>query len=181
MWKEGTFKLIAINEPIINEFVDVFKNLYTNGGVIVSCFEVNNHQVFQELPWWDPDKYNTYIKNLLTSTDIINGIPKLNISRKIENNIELKYINSLILDGEFAIKIIKGGAYLKFKGSPQEAKRLGDEFCKCLFQDRFLDIHVFYSDNSWTKWFYDVHWDSTWIIFDGKENKLWLICMTDTD
>lgn len=181
MWKEDTLKPIAINDPVINEFVDVFKNLYINGDVIVSCFHVTNHQVFQELPWWESDKYNSYIKNLLTSTDIINGVPKLNISTKIENNIELKNINSLILDGDFAIKMIKGGAYNKFKGRPQEAKTLGGEFCKCLFQGRFLDIQVFYSDKCWTNWFYDVNWDSTWIIFDGQEDKLWLICMTDTD
>ncbi|PHA04398.1 hypothetical protein COF37_08505 [Bacillus wiedmannii] len=181
MYKEKTFQPIKINNPIIDDFIKISDAMNVNGGTIVSCFKVNDHSVFKNLPWLEHEKYNNYIQDMLTSPDIIKNIPELNIPKSIEVPIELENINSLILDGAFAIRLIKGGAYKDFKGTPMEAKKLGSQLCEQIFQNRFLGIKIFYSQKPWTNWFYDVNWDSTWVIFDEQESMVWIICMTDTD
>lgn len=62
-----------------------------------------------------------------------------------------------------------------------EAKKLGQMICDYMFQDRFSEVKVFKSGQAWANWFYGVAWDCTWIIFDETEQKLWVICITDTD
>jgi hypothetical protein len=53
--------------------------------------------------------------------------------------------------------------------------------CDYMFQDRFSEVKVFTSGQAWTNRFYGVACDYTWIIFDETEQKLWVVCITDTD
>ncbi len=180
MWKSGTFKEFRLNSPIVQRFINTFNKEFDNGGTIIHCFQVTNHQVFRELPWKE-EKYETYFNKLLSSPDIRNNITELNINDPLETEIGLKEMNSLILDGDFAITLMWGGAYSESDRDASEAKKLGQMMCDYMFQDRYSEVKVFHSAQAWTDWFHGIAWDSTWLIFDETELKLWLICMTDED
>lgn len=93
----------------------------------------------------------------------------------------LQEISPLTLDGDFAQHLVRGGAYEDFKGTMAGVKEIGRKFSEYIFQNRFEEVKLFSSEDAWTQWFFDIAWDKTWIILDEGEQKLWIICITDTD
>ena len=77
--------------------------------------------------------------------------------------------------------LVQGGAYAEFSGTAREAMNVSGRFCDALFGDRFKEILLFKSHEAWSDWFCNVAWDATWVGFDKRESKVWLLCVTATD
>lgn len=88
---------------------------------------------------------------------------------------------ALGLDGDLATLLVLGGAYERFRGPQREAKRLACRAADNLIQDRYEDFSVYFSDEAWSPWFYDVAWDQTWILVDRRHAEATVIVTTDTD
>lgn len=180
MWKKNTFVKVDLNSSSLKELINVLKSLCEQDNVIVSCFEVRNPNVFNEVPQ-EKGKLEEFIKKFLLSPDIIHLMPELNIKNSLKENIYVKYLSSLIFDGDLAIRILLGGAYKEFNGNPSDAKKIGQKLSNEIIGDRYTDITIFTTDDAFTDWYFGVAWDTTWIIFDKGKSKVWIICMTDTD
>lgn len=88
---------------------------------------------------------------------------------------------ALMLEGELAGILSRGGAYVSFAGPDAEAKRLAAGAANDLLQDRYEDFRVFFSDAPWTPWFFDIAWDATWLLVDDANHEVTIIASTDTD
>lgn len=53
--------------------------------------------------------------------------------------------------------------------------------CEAHFADRLEDVEVFHSYKPWSRWFYDVAWDSTWLLVDRRFQVVTILAVTDTD
>ena len=125
--------------------------------------------------------YKPYFQRLLTSPDIRQSLEELRIGEELEHDPQFAQTSSLILDGQVAERLVFGGAYREFIGTPKQAKDLAQQFTQCIFGDRYSDVKIYTSHDSWCDWFHDVAWDTTWLIFDQPMSKLWIVCVTDTD
>jgi len=74
-----------------------------------------------------------------------------------------------------------GDAYHRFGGPQRKAKEAARAPVFDLVQDRFEDVEMYDSDQPWSRWFFDVAWDQTWILVDRGEARATVICTTDTD
>lgn len=91
------------------------------------------------------------------------------------------WISSLAMEGELATILLHGGAYKRFEGTIDEAREIGKGVVVAMLADRILNCCVAVSGKAWNSWFFDVAWDSTFIICDHPTNAYWLMCITDTD
>lgn len=73
---------------------------------------------------------------------------------------------------------MQGGAYQKFSGTEDEAGLLSRHFVAVIGHDH---TQVFKVLGAWTYWFYDVAWDTSFVILDAQRMRWWILCMTDTD
>jgi hypothetical protein len=175
MWKKGTFQPIQLNSPVYKNFIQKFTTVVS---IMVKAFQVTNPNFFREQRFLDGE---VYFRKLFASPDIQEELKEMYIEISSNFKIGLQETSPLILDGDFAKHLVRGGAYEDFKGTMAEAKELGREFSEFIFQERYEEVKSFTTENAWSQWFYDIFWDKTWIILDEGQQKLWIICITDTD
>jgi hypothetical protein len=175
----NSIELIEINSPIIDRLKQTITSTHVNGGIIIKCFKINDSDLLKYPKMIE--EHERYFNKFFTSEDIKKAVPELKIEEKLLCKTDFRRTNSFVLDGELGGVIYNGGAYKSFYGTPKEAKKLGEQVCEFMFDDRFLDIIAFHTSNPYSAWFYDVAWDDTWFILDTELNRIWLICMTDTD
>lgn len=180
MYGIGAFEHINVTSNIIEEVKKMYSNFYTNGGVIIECFEVRNESVFQNLPFME-DEYKDFFVNMLSSKDLVNALPELKLNTVHKNHIKMDMISPFIFDGEIAGTLFNGGAYKSFWGTPKEAKNIAMRFSEYILEDRYTDVVIYNSYTAWSDWYFDVAWDYTWMIFDEPKKRFWIICLTDTD
>lgn len=181
-WNEISVNSIEVKDEAIDELLKEFRSMYSNGKVIFKCFEFSAHPVFE----WYSVRGNLFGLLFLTKFFLLPQvknellelkIKEVDFSPKVFNEIG----NALCLDGRLARQLVWGGAYNNFNGNYKNAKDLANRFCFALFKNRYEDVDFFVTTQAWTEWFYDVVWDSTWLILDKKEHRLWCLFMTDTD
>jgi hypothetical protein len=65
--------------------------------------------------------------------------------------------------------------------SEDEARRISRAFVDVLLGNHRRSSTVLALDGAWTPWFYDVAWDSSYVILDPAASAWWTLFMTDTD
>lgn len=177
--KLGSLSKLTISNQTIDKFKATIKNTHLNGGIIVEYFQINDLELLRYPTM--KQEYEGYFSRILTSEDVRNSIPELNIGQQLDCEVGFRWESSFVLDGDLASVIYQGGAYEGFDGTPRDAKMLGQDICDVIFGDRFLDVQVYKTNKPWCSWFFDVAWDETWFILDTELKRIWLICITDTD
>ena len=90
--------------------------------------------------------------------------------------------NPLLVDGQLAWALTSGGADgREFAGSAADAERLGSAACAGLIGDRYEDVRVDRSQESWSGWFRAVVRDDTWVLTGAHEARVTFLYLTDTD
>lgn len=59
--------------------------------------------------------------------------------------------------------------------------KLSESVAGELIQDRYSDVQVYVNPAAWSDYFYDVIWDSTWLLIDRSRRFIHILCATDTD
>ncbi len=63
-------------------------------------------------------------------------------------------------------------------GTGRETMALAQQFVSDLYQDRYEDVRVF-RFSEWSEWFFDSHYDKTWIGVDLEKRMLWTLFQTN--
>jgi hypothetical protein len=176
------FTRATVNSPGALRLVDTFRSILTNGGAHIAAFTVDD--VDDTAHWFlSRNRFGEYgfIKQLLTSDALTSALPDLVPIDANPMDANFEESSALLLDGQLAGALVWGGPYGKFDGSEAEAKRVGVEVCSELIGDRYEDFRVDRSHGSWADWFHAVAWDCTWVITDKRNERVTLLCITDTD
>jgi hypothetical protein len=181
-WMWRSLALISVDSlPETEPYLVELRRVNVNGSVIFGLFQVEGNK---SLDWfasrnrWDEADF---FHRLLGHSAVRQRWPDLVEKIRDEQFPDFEWGSSLTLDGELARSLVIGGAYERFKGPPREAKNLAAQFCAALFDDRYLDIEVFWCWNAWSAWFHDVAWDRTCLIIDRRRRSVGLLCSTDAD
>lgn len=176
-WEDLVLRPIIFEDKAIKETLQIFAEERVNGGALIYCFEMPDNPVF----WRPSEDLREFFSKLLLSEEARKAMPELKISDYFTCEPDFELGRPFLFEGEISESLYYGGAYKKFQGTPAQAIDIARRFCKAIYADRILDIAIYRTYSHWTKWFYDVAWDVTWMLFDKNLNRLWVICLTDTD
>jgi hypothetical protein len=178
-----TFRHVPYSDERLQDLVMALRETHMNGGAKLACFEV---QYDGPTPWhWTttsdgaPD---VDLSAFFASSELALALPELHTSEGLLRDPAWAWTGPFILDGQLTEILVNGGAHYRFKGPPKDAKRLAEGFCDAIFGERYHDVNrTLYSGEAWSPWFSGVAWDSSWVIVDDGTQRIWLLCVTDTD
>lgn len=181
LWRSVEVSNVAEVVPAVEEYLAELRRVNTNGGAYCARFHVNGNEDFNWFATRNRWDEIGFFSRFLLHPAFASALPQVAVEGKADELAEFGWGSSLTLDGELARALVLGGAYEKFKGTPREAKALGARVAESLFGDRFLDVEVFRCWKPWSRWFFDVAWDSTMLLIDRRLQLVTVLVSTDTD
>jgi hypothetical protein len=175
------FTPTTVNSEHAHFLVETFRSILTNGGACIAAFTVEN--VDDAGHWFlSRNRFEEYefARCLIASDGLAQAMPDV-VEQGVDKDTHFRFLSPLSLDGSIAAQLKWGGAYGNFEGSGADAKKLGAGFSAEIIGDRFDDFRIDETSNSWSRWFHAVAWDHTWVITDKRDQRVTLLCITDTD
>jgi hypothetical protein len=168
-----------VNSPKIDRFIDAIRKSFVNGGIIIAGFEPDNREDFDVAARLNLVTTNKQLSTFLTRPSVRAGVPELQLPESLDPLPINHFMGRYGLEGLLIDILLDGGAYKKFDGVSEEARRIGREYVDELVGDNVRDVLAVRVELL-TKWFYDVAWDHFLMIYDQQERRFWLICITET-
>lgn len=181
MWKELRITHEPFQHPAVEEVLHHLRAAHVNGGAEFAQFKLSENPGFHWFGSRNRLDEIDFFDRFLSSSAVSSALPALKIGEPAFSEAAFEPGSALTLDGEIARTLVQGGAYERFAGTAREAKEIARRFCDAMFGDRFDDLQIYRSYKPWSQWFFDVAWDVTWLGFDKRYVKVWLLCVTDTD
>lgn len=180
-WEEVKYHPVEINSSKIEGFLSSIRKTHVNGGVILACFEADNPIEFDHATFHDLRGADHPFHTFLTSPNVAKTLSDLEIDPPFDPKPEFRHTVALAMEGELTHSVLVGGAYERFRGEMEDARKISRDFMEEIVQGRWLELSVVVTYTPWTNWFYDVAWDCTFIVCDRAAHRFWLLCITDTD
>ena len=184
-WREVIYKVEERNDPSIRAVVDAICKTYANGGMICRCFRPLNGAAYEHVSRIDPRGDGHWLKSFLESDSVLRCVPEPEIDEpEMEEGIDpfpayVKY-GSYEFEGAITGLLLSDGAYIKSDLNADQARSMAREFVDALLPDSRKYVPVFRVDSKWNDWI-NMGWGATFVVFNHKQERLWLVCATDTD
>jgi predicted translin family RNA/ssDNA-binding protein len=178
LWED--LKLDKINALTLSakKLMDKFSELYCNGSIKMNKYKIVEATLFNYL-LQDKNFIQNMYKNKIILQDTVYSYYDLN-EELLKINIKEHYTGIHALSDELARIMGYNGAYTK--GTEQkETLKIVAEFIESEFEKRFEDFDYHKVEIKYSKWFYDVIWDYSYIITDNKKHEILFIDITETD
>lgn len=181
-------KSLVINEEIIDDptiltFIELLKKVDYNTKEIVKSYTVQSNNIIDWYAQRNGFNETDFFFYFFNNPNVLKTLPEEFSKNNIDSNTFKDYTNVYCLYNILADIIIFDGAYVRFKGNPQNIRELTDKVCYAMYEHRYEDIlvYTYTGRGTWCSWFYNVVWDHSIIVIDKKMMKLWVILYTDTD
>lgn len=180
-WIDAELVEIPLTPPM-DWLSDLFRSMYSNGGVLSASFRAENPQKAEEL-FWRVQSFGEQdiLEGFLQTPVFGQRFPELKHELSPTNQAGFESLPVLMLDGEIAAAIGWGGAYSTGDKPLSLLKELGRKFCAEMFGERYENMMAFRSTRPWSSWFFNVAWDYSWIFFDNGSKKTHVLFGTDTN
>ena len=180
MWQEVHISVCDESSPAVDRLLQALRHVHANGGAHFALFNIEVNPTFR---WFMARNLWEAIElpeNLLRSHVVAGALPE--VCREVETgSFGFELEDGFTLSGKLTKTLVRGGAYERHQAGPGDAFFVADEFRRWLYHDRFDEVLVLRSWESWSPWFFDIAWDETWLIFDKRLSKFAVLTMTDTD
>ena len=151
---------------------------YANGGCVLYRFEVRDPSLFN---FAQADGYSRLLVAFLNRPEVKNALNDLQLASAKVIPPPFRPLGSFEFEGALTEILLGGGAYIGGMSSEDEARRISRAFVDVLLGNHRRSSTVLALDGAWTPWFYDVAWDSSYLILDPAASAWWTLFMTDTD
>jgi hypothetical protein len=176
-WSDVHYAEHPLADPRLDAYLATLRNLYSNGRVLLRCFQPTDTVAFHNARAHDRGAFDHLLDAFLRAPTIQVYLSELRIPSPLKLPAFHCY-SSYEMEGALTLVLLRGGAYQKFAGTEDEARNLARQFVAVIGHDQ---AQVFKILGGWTPWFYDVAWDSSFVILDTRRSRWWILCMTDTD
>tara|TARA_R100000306_G_scaffold17943_3_gene22178 strand:+ start:15 stop:617 length:603 start_codon:yes stop_codon:yes gene_type:complete len=180
LWQSIRFVPLNNFSDAAKTFMSSVELTHANGGIQIHKFKVKSNSHFDWFSSRNRLEEIKFVQKAVRHIDFKDYRKNLKIT-KDKPKVDLIHYWTDIYDipSIIARTLAVGGAYKKINA--QEAWRIGVEFVKEEFENRFDEFLVYQYAIPSANWFYDVAWDFSILIFDIKKNEVFLIDITDTD
>lgn len=175
---EGIYLPIALDDHRIIRFITEIQKVWSNGGACIRCVEATTPLVYESL------EYSDHLLEFFKSPSLRNCISELKIPDDVLFPQEPINIGRHQFEGKLTDILFGGGAYGKFRGDSDEARRITRECVDALghfLWNSSTGFGAISISGGWTPAFYGVAWDETFILHSSDRRKWVLMWMTDTD
>ncbi len=184
-WEDIAYTQVNFHHTDIQRYLDEINHLYTNGGAILMCFK--------------PQDTESFIKAQSSSTNAIKGLDHLLKTFLVSNTVlptlakeicatskdveALQYsvYGAYEFEGALVDILLTGGSFNRFAGTEDDARQMARAFVDAAIPEGRLSSLVFRIDGPWTRWFFDVAWDHTFVIHDRESYRWQVLCTTDNN
>lgn len=180
LWGSVRIEYRAADAPPVARLLAALRATHANGGAEFATFGVAGDPAFH---WfmsrnrWDEIAFPEHFLRAPAVAAALPGVCR----EPCAGSFGFEWGSAFTLAGEIAQTLSNGGAYLKHEGGPVDAVALAEDFRRWLFADRYGEVLVLKSVKPWSAWFYDVAWDSTWLVVDKRQSTVGVLAVTDTD
>lgn len=181
-WKNIKYQSVEFPHLAILKYIDALKDLYGNGDVFIGFFEPLNVGLFKQAQFIGPISLDQILKTFLLSNSVMPVLSKeIKATEKDVQSLIFSWQGAFEFEGALTQTLLAGGAYVRFKGTEEDARKLSRDLVDAILPDGRLSAVVFRIDGAWTDWYYDVAWDKTFVVYDRAGCKWIVFCATDTD
>jgi hypothetical protein len=183
MWAEVRFLPEPFGDPEIDECLNALRDTRINGGVRLGCYRVSEHQVFDYFAARNGLEEVRFFENFLALPAVGSLLPDPGdpeCAEDLQWPPAFEWGSSFTFDGEIAERLVWGGCYRAFPGTPPEAVEVARRFRGALYGERYTEVRPYRSFDRWHPWFHYVE-HTTWLLVDKRYRRIWLLCLTDTD
>jgi hypothetical protein len=170
---------ITLPEKPFTELLERLRATHSNGGAHIVAFDVGPNLTVDWYASRNRWAFDGVIDFLLIHPTIRAALPELEIPDECRSGLTLE--SPLLIDGRIAQALYAGGAYHSATGDGHKEKQLALRVCDAMFGLRFSEVEYDVSYSAWTPWFHGIAWDLTFLVFDKRMRRLWLMVITDTD
>ena len=164
--------------------VEDLRATHSNGGALLATFDVEDDATSRWFASRNRFDELGFFAALLRSTELRAAAPPLfeDVSDRLpEATFEEIFAGPYLVDGWLAGILVAGGAYERFRGSPQEARDVARTAADEVMEGRYEDFVIYRTSDRWSPWFFDVAWDTTGMAIDLAKKRVTVLTITDTD
>ena len=180
-WREIIYTLDERNDPAINAVVDAICKTHVNGGMICRCFRPLNGAAYDHAHRNDLQGVKRWLQTFLEAQSIRKFLPELELPETLDPFPTYITYGSYEFEGAITALLLSNGAYINSELPDDTARSMARRFVDVLLPDSRPYATIFRVDGAWANWFCDVAWDATFLVFSPKQQRWWLLCITDTD
>lgn len=169
------------HDEAVDALLAAMRHVFANGDAQYASFLIGPSSVLDYFAARDQLDEIQFWTRMLQAPAVVEALPWLGDAYFDIKEISFNTLSAYYLDGDLAQTVVKGGAYLRFPGTAEEAKILGLDFCSGVFDNRYDELIVRKSKDAWASWFKYAPWDNTWLGLDRRTRRFWILCGTDTD
>jgi hypothetical protein len=178
MISTSNFEPIEVDDPRAERYSSAVRSTHVNGGIVIACFRPNPpvsvSDLLRGMAWLSVP--HAFLQN----ASVRHALADLAIPAQVTLG-DVCWQSSYELEGGLVQTLVLGGAYESWEKRENDARTVARDFVDSLSEGRRLGLNAFRIPGAWTSWFFDVAWDSTYLVCHFDSDKWWLICSTDTD
>ena len=178
-WSNTKFEKIDKWSKTADVFAEKIRETHVNGGIQLHKYRIKNNEYFN----WFASRNRLceidFVQQTLWHKTLKNYINDLEIKGKPEINLIEDFTDMYDLAGQLARILGQGGAHKKL--NQKEAWNIATDFIESEFENRFKEVLLFNFTIRNAKWFYNMTWDYSFMLFDKRYNIVTIIDITDTD
>lgn len=165
--------------PALDRWHEIARRAHSNGGVFIAFLSCDPVPSLMRSKLEAIEFMSTLLRHPAVRDAMPGVLPASDLTLDELPDLEPSFV--FHLDGDLTGLIHYGGAYWSAERSAVESRQIVADLIRDLFDNRWDDLEYAKSNTAWTRWFFDVAWDSTFLVIDRAKSVVALIVATDTD
>ena len=180
-WNDVEYEVVPSMDSRLFKVVAALQESYSNGGTILRILKPREEWKYTLAYRTDLGGVDHWLRSFLQAQTVREAVRELQIPPEIPNLPKYTGYGGFEFEGAITQLLLRGGAYGQLDLSEDAARHLSRDFVNALTDSQPSNIFVIRIDEPWTDWFYDVAWDSTFVVMDSVAMRWTLLGVTDTD
>jgi hypothetical protein len=180
-WRDVEYELVPTADPRLQGVTQTVKSSHVNGGAILRVFQPRSDAAFDSAARSDLQGIDHLLRCFLEARSVREAVPELKIPNPLTPMPKYTWYGTYEFEGAVTHLLLVGGAYQSAGLNEEQARSMSRAFVDALVENARLQTSVYRISGAWTDWFFDVAWDSTFVVYQPGARRWALFCITDTD
>jgi len=180
-WGDVEYELVPTDDLPLRAVAQVLQASHVNGGAILRVFQPTSDAAFDAAARSDLQGTDHLFRCFLEARSVREAIPELRIPYPLTPMPKHTWYGTYEFEGAVTHLLLVGGVYKSAGLSEEQARSMSRAFVDALVGNARLQTSVYRISGAWTEWFFDIAWDSTFVVYQPVARRWALFCVTDTD